>query len=47
MSETLWGVILGGLIGAGTSTIPLFFGYKKWKREKRKNYFLIKFRKNL
>lgn len=35
MSDTLLGVIIGGLIATGTSLIPIFFEYKKWKKEKK------------
>jgi hypothetical protein len=35
MSETLQGVIIGGLIASITPLIVLWYEYKKWKKEKK------------
>ncbi len=35
MSETLWGVVIGGFIASITPTITIIFEYRKWSRERR------------
>ena len=44
MSETLWAVIIGGLIaaiGGAVATIPsLFFNERRWKKEKKLEYLI-------
>jgi hypothetical protein len=39
MTETLWAVVIGGLVSAGTtmliSLLTNLFEYRKWRREKR------------
>jgi len=38
MSDTLWGVIIGGVIGSIASFIGAYFSHQRWRKEKLLEY---------